>query len=134
TAASASASESPAIIPATPAGRNHVQRRAVAPKKATTATRAALQKASGTAEPVGSAVVNATAAAAATATVTPNAIVRERRAARRMGRRDATDMELSKLGHSGCAEPIRPRGRNLVTLATVSRRPRRAGPPRTSWP
>ena len=88
---------SPASIAPRPAGRNQVQRRAVAPNDAATATSAALQKASALVKPVGWAWLSRAAASAP-----PRHRGPERDGARPAGRtktlgtfrrRSATDME-----------------------------------------
>src|ERR671911_1276954 len=96
-AAHATAQPSNAKTAAAPAGRNHVQRRAVAPKNATTAARAPLQNTSAPLRPVGSASDSAPAAAATAATATPNVMVRVRRERAATRLRTATDMETTNL-------------------------------------
>src|SRR5262245_38047729 len=72
TAAQATATPSPPSTAAAPAGRNQVQRRAVAPKVATTAPSTRLQTASAASRPVGWAVVSSAAPTPAATIAAPN--------------------------------------------------------------
>src|SRR5690606_262256 len=112
-AAQASARSSlPAMTAPTPAGRNHVHRRAVPPNTAASATSAPLQNASLVVCPVGAAVVSSAPATPAAPTATPKLIVRERRVANSVGRRTAIDMGFDNLGDPGTGHPVGRRGRH----------------------